>query len=95
MLEKLELRRLSVETDVRKATALVRRNIWIKNIADRNESGMSIREWCNKNQIREAPYYYWLKKIRKEIIESGQTENEKSLSLSQYSKTLSHLPVIQ
>jgi len=69
-----------VETSVRRATDQVRRTIWIKNIADRNESGVSIREWCKRNQINETSYYYWLKKIRKEVIESSHTENERSLS---------------
>lgn len=69
-----------METSVKRATDQVRRNIWIRNIADRNESGVSIREWCNRNQINETSYYYWLKKIRKEVIESSQTENDRSLS---------------
>ena len=43
---------------------------WEKLIIDRQNSGLHIDEWCEKNQISRHAYYYWLRKIRKKACES-------------------------
>ena len=38
------------------------------------ESGLTVREWCTQNDIKEYTYYYWLKRIRENALqESGET----------------------
>lgn len=46
---------------------------WARNIEQRIKSGMTIKEWCQANNIMESQYYYWLKVVRGETIQ--QTEN--------------------
>ena len=43
---------------------------WKKLISECQASGLSVRNWCNQNDIREQTYYYYLKKIREQSIEN-------------------------
>lgn len=38
-------------------------------IRSRNESGMTVKEFCNQHEITETSYYYWLRKIRAAAIQ--------------------------
>lgn len=58
--EKMELSKISQE---------VRMHEWAAIIKEARESGLSIRQWCKLNNITEQKYYYWLKRIRKNITE--------------------------
>jgi transposase-like protein len=69
-----------MDNSVRKVTAQIRRDTWMKNISDRNASGLTIRQWCNLNNVNETSYYYWLKKVRREIIESTQSNEVNELA---------------
>lgn len=45
---------------------------WIKLIKSYNESGLSIRKWCEENGVSPTQYYYWLRVIREEtLIKAG------------------------
>ena len=46
---------------------------WARNIEQRINSGMTVKEWCQANNIMESQYYYWLKVVRCETIQ--QTGN--------------------
>lgn len=37
---------------------------WAKLIEDRQDSGLSIKDWCCQNNLPESRYYYYLKKLR-------------------------------
>ena len=39
---------------------------WAGIIKDRDESGLTIKEYCERLGIHENAYYYWLRKIRKQ-----------------------------
>ncbi len=39
--------------------------LWEQRIEERNKSGMSISEWCKKNEISKNRFHYWNKKISK------------------------------
>lgn len=39
---------------------------WMKLIKECQDSGLSVKSWCQQNGTKESSYYYWLKKIRKE-----------------------------
>ena len=42
---------------------------WSQLIAERKESGLTVREFCENAGIRENTYYYWQKKLRDETCE--------------------------
>jgi len=54
-----------------KSTHKIRLAHWKQIIEQckRRPEGQSIRQWVADNQIREKTYYYWQRKIRKEIFE--------------------------
>lgn len=37
---------------------------WAKLIETRQASGLSIKRWCEQNNLPESKYYYYLKKLR-------------------------------
>ena len=44
------------------ATALIRVKNWAAIIQDRNESGLSVKDYCAQHQLSRDSYYYWLRK---------------------------------
>ena len=43
---------------------------WSDLIAECQNSGETIREWCREHNISSRTYYYWLKKVRLRTIET-------------------------
>ncbi|WP_246615608.1 IS66 family insertion sequence element accessory protein TnpA [Clostridium thailandense] len=39
--------------------------LWEQRIRERIKSGMSVSEWCKKNEISKNKYHYWNHKISK------------------------------
>ena len=39
-------------------------NLWKQRKHEQKISGMTIPEWCEKNQLSPHAYYYWRKIIR-------------------------------
>ena len=68
--------------EVRKLNEVVnvRMNSWAAMVKARNESGMTIRDWCKVNDVSESAYYYRLSQLRnsalKNMSESSKEENE-------------------
>ena len=50
--------------DVQKISQQVTMERWMETIRQCRESGMPVRHWCKLNDVKEATYYFWLKKIR-------------------------------
>ena len=50
------------------AKRITRMNEWRQLIHERQQSGQSVRVWCQQNGIRENSYYYWLRIIREEAL---------------------------
>lgn len=48
---------------------------WAKWIEARQDSGLSIKEWCRQNNLPESRYYYYLKKLRLAACESLPAES--------------------
>ena len=71
--------RVIVET--REIAAEYRLKHWAEIIQERNESGMSIKAYCNSIGLRQNVYHYWQRKLREAavITSSEQKEQEKSL----------------
>lgn len=55
---------------VTQAKTLFRIEQWKKIIADCQDSGLSVKTWCNQNGFKEQSYYYYLKKIREQEIKN-------------------------
>ena len=55
------------------AKRIARINEWRQLIQERQQSGQSVRAWCQQNGIRESSYYSWLRIIREEALR--ETEN--------------------
>lgn len=49
---------------------------WSKLIAARQDSGLTIKEWCRQNNLPESRYYYYLKKLRLAACENLPTESQ-------------------
>ena len=44
---------------------------WQKLIDECQSSGMTVKAWCEANDVSDKSYYYWLKKIRKRALETS------------------------
>ena len=40
---------------------------WAEMVRQRNESGLSVTEWCRQNGINIKTYYYRLKRVRQAV----------------------------
>lgn len=38
-------------------------DLWQHRIAERKISGLNITDWCKENNLSKHAYYYWLKRI--------------------------------
>ena len=55
-------------------THTVRRSNWINIIRQCQDrpAGTTAKQWLAENDISEKSYYYWLRKIRREVCEQGK-----------------------
>lgn len=56
-------------------------NEWRQLIHERQQSGLSVRAWCQQNGIRENSYYYWLRIIREEALCEAENKNGALVSM--------------
>lgn len=65
---------------------------WAQLIQNQQASGMSIKAWCQQTQIKETSYYYWLKRIRKQMCRpekmSAQLEEDDLVAFARLSISL-------
>ena len=54
--------------NVNQAKRAVRLREWSKMVRDRQDSGMMVKTWCERNGIKEAKYYYGLCQVRKAVL---------------------------
>ena len=45
---------------------------WQQRILDCQNSGMSVKAWCQANGISTGSYYFHLRKIRESVLEENQ-----------------------
>ena len=48
----------------------VRLQEWSAQIAEQQASGLTVRQWCIENGVKPKTYYYHLKKVREQFLES-------------------------
>lgn len=54
-----------------KTTHAVRLQQWAEIIQTQLSSGMNKRDWCRENGIPEKRFYYWQRRVRNDLYESG------------------------
>ena len=66
--------------EVRKLNEVVqvRMNSWAAMVKARNESGMTIREWCKANDMTESAYYYRLSQLRHSALKTMSESSEEN-----------------
>lgn len=55
--------------DTRLATTQIRLVNWAGIIKARNESGLTVKEYCSQNGLSKGAYFYWLRKLRTAALE--------------------------
>lgn len=70
---------------------VIRRAQWEQIVAECNAAGISKKEWCAKNGIPEKSFYYWQRRIRKQIAEANACEPMDTIS--ETSSSFVELPV--
>lgn len=63
----------------REAQREIRLQEWAGMVKARQESGMTVKTWCESSGISQDRYFYGLRQIRKAVI-AEQCEEEKGLS---------------
>lgn len=54
------------------ATKEIRLKSWADIIKDRNESGLTIDEYCNIHNLSRNSYYHYLRELKKEAVQSPE-----------------------
>lgn len=62
----------------------VRVRQWAEMIRCRNESGLSVSDWCEQNGIKPKTYYYRLKRVRQALC--NETEQHDIVPVQSISK---------
>lgn len=66
---------------------------WQEIIRDRNNSGLTIDEYCTQNGISRNAYFYWLRLIREEALRSQQ-ETTGFIELTLPSESNNEIPAV-
>ena len=76
------------------ATHEVRLQQWKEIIQAQLASGQSKRAWCQENGVSEKQFFYWQRRIRKEIYETQKNALE-LVKAANITQGLVELPVMQ
>lgn len=49
------------------STATVRLQYWTERVRECHTSGLTVKAWCQQNNVSPKTYYYWQRKVRKQI----------------------------
>ena len=49
----------------------VRMQEWSAQIAEQQASGLTVQQWCMENGVKPKTYYYHLKKVREQFLNSS------------------------
>ena len=59
------------------ALAVVKQDVrlqeWSAQIEAQQASGLTVRQWCIENGVKPKTYYYHLKKVREQFLDSSPT----------------------
>lgn len=66
------VRRMINITTMKSTKHEILKSQWMEIIKRHSESGKSIRQWCEENDISKTKFYYWQRVIREEsLIKAG------------------------
>ncbi len=51
---------------------------WASLIKQRTESGMTVKQWCQANDVNEKSYYYYLKRLRQAALSETPVSNDEA-----------------
>ncbi|MBR3400880.1 MAG: IS66 family insertion sequence element accessory protein TnpB [Parasporobacterium sp.] len=54
----------------KEATRQFRIQQWAKIIQDKNQSGLTVKEYCEKNNLTRDTYFYWAKIVKEDALRS-------------------------
>lgn len=79
VLKLLETKKVGVtifmRTKIQTINDSARLNQWNLTIQECRNSGVSVRKWCQQNDVSEASYYYYLKKMKNQIKDETRLKN--------------------
>lgn len=70
-------------SSTREATRQFRIQQWTKIIQDRQQSGLTVNEYCKNNNITRDAYFYWLRIVKENALKSLPAERFVELPVSQ------------
>ncbi|HHV12924.1 MAG TPA: IS66 family insertion sequence element accessory protein TnpB [Clostridiales bacterium] len=47
-----------------------RKEQWKQMVLDCQNSGLTVKQWCEQNHVTHHAYYYWLRKLRTELCDT-------------------------
>ena len=53
---------------------------WAEMVRQRNESGLSVSQWCRQNGVNQKTYYYRLNRVRRALC--GEVEKHEIVPVS-------------
>jgi hypothetical protein len=69
----------------------IRLRIWAQQVHECQQSGLSIRKWCETNGVEPKTYYYRRKRVREELLEYAGPGS--SLQVGDYEPKPLEMPV--
>jgi transposase-like protein len=61
-----------ITTEITEIKTTVSMEQWQQRIMDCQQSGMSIKAWCQENGVATSSYYHYLRKIRESMLQEKQ-----------------------
>jgi len=78
---------------VSKAVRKLRLQEWAKQIVECENSGLSVSEWCEKNEVGYKNYYYRKRRVREELLDAVEESDKASIAVIDDSPEVSPMPV--
>ena len=61
-----------ITTEITEIKTTVSMEQWQQRIMECQQSGMSIKAWCQENGVATSSYYHYLRKIRESMLQEKQ-----------------------
>jgi hypothetical protein len=71
---------------------------WATIIQECRATGMSVKDWCLENNVNKDQYFYWQRKIRKQLcasVENSNSAKDPSITFAQVQLTNSRNESLQ
>ena len=78
---------MRIIANTREIAAEYRLKHWSEIIQERNESGMSIKAYCDSVGLRQNVYHYWQRKLREAAFIATSEQNEQGSSVLTYTRS--------